>query len=209
MLMVGEATARYAIEEEIPFPFATQKTPDREIEKEDIPSPGPDEENYAAAFAILRTLARSKVKVRPAPHAGIGLPVYSRVTSPLRRYQDLLAHQQLRAHHAGAPRLTRKELIEHVGASEVAVRAVNRAENLARRHWTLVYLEQHPDWCGRAVVVKKRGRSSQLLIPSLAFETRIHLPGDPSLNSVLELKIRDVNLPKLDAYFEVTSFTAA
>ena len=32
----------------------------------------------------------------PGRHAGLALEPYSRITSPLRRYGDLLAHQQLR-----------------------------------------------------------------------------------------------------------------
>lgn len=31
------------------------------------------------------------------PHAGLGLPAYVQVTSPIRRYSDLLAHWQLKA----------------------------------------------------------------------------------------------------------------
>lgn len=32
----------------------------------------------------------------PLPHAGLGLPAYCQVTSPIRRYSDLLAHWQLK-----------------------------------------------------------------------------------------------------------------
>ncbi|CAL8468647.1 g8187 [Coccomyxa elongata] len=35
------------------------------------------------------------------PHAGLGLPAYVQVTSPIRRYSDLLAHWQLKAHLRG------------------------------------------------------------------------------------------------------------
>ncbi len=31
------------------------------------------------------------------PHAGLGLPAYVQVTSPIRRYSDMLAHWQLKA----------------------------------------------------------------------------------------------------------------
>ena len=33
---------------------------------------------------------------QPAPHAGLGLPAYIQVTSPIRRYGDLIAHWQLK-----------------------------------------------------------------------------------------------------------------
>ena len=32
----------------------------------------------------------------PVPHAGLGLDAYVQVTSPIRRYNDLLAHWQLK-----------------------------------------------------------------------------------------------------------------
>ena len=93
MIAAGEAAARFALEHGIPLPFATHDAPDE--------APG-NPTTLSAMFAVRRTLKRGQYRAAPAPHAGLGLPAYTQVTSPLRRYLDLVAHQQLRAFLRGA-----------------------------------------------------------------------------------------------------------
>jgi ribonuclease R len=45
---------------------------------------------------VNRLLARAELDTRPGPHMGMGLPVYSNCTSPLRKYVDYLAHRQIK-----------------------------------------------------------------------------------------------------------------
>ena len=97
MIMAGEAVARLAVERGIPLPFATQDPPD-------APDGNLQPETYAEMFALRRTLKHSQYRSAPSPHAGLGLPAYTQATSPLRRYLDLVVHQQLRGVPArGAP----------------------------------------------------------------------------------------------------------
>ncbi|MBN1148137.1 MAG: RNB domain-containing ribonuclease [Anaerolineales bacterium] len=200
MLMAGEAAARYATAHAIPFPFATQEPPEAPLSLE-IPPLSADQENLAYYVALRRVLKRSQVSSLPAPHAGVGLPAYSRATSPLRRYLDLVAHQQLRAHLRGAGLLNASEMLARVGASEAITGSVNQAESLSRRHWTLVYLLQNPEWQGQAVLVEKNERRGRVMIPELALEAPVHLREELPLNSRLTLKAQGVSLADLEAYF--------
>ena len=45
--------------------------------------------------AFLRSLPRASYQHEPALHYGLGKTLYSHFTSPIRRYTDLLIHQQL------------------------------------------------------------------------------------------------------------------
>ena len=45
--------------------------------------------------AFLRSLPRASFQAEPALHFGLGKTLYSHFTSPIRRYTDLLVHQQL------------------------------------------------------------------------------------------------------------------
>jgi len=203
MLMVGEAAASYAIEGEIPFPYATQEPPDENF-LPDIPPSNPQEagqENLAYYVALRRALKRSQVSSLPSPHAGVGLLAYSRATSPLRRYLDLVAHQQLRASLKGTKLLNSSEMLARVGASEAVTGNVNLAESLSRRHWTLVYLLQNPDWQGEGVLVEKVENRGRMIIPDLALEAPLHMRQDMPLNSRFMLKVQGVNLPELEAHF--------
>ncbi len=97
MLMTGEAAAGYASAHDIPFPFVIQEAPDEERLAERLRGESLSQGTLAYKYVLRRISQRSQVRVKPSPHAGVGLLNYTRVTSPLRRYLDLAAHQQLRA----------------------------------------------------------------------------------------------------------------
>jgi exoribonuclease-2 len=116
---------------------------------------------------------------------------------------DLVMHQQLRAFLNGEPWLDEQALMERVGAVESMTGSARQAERLSNKHWTLVFLLQHPDWQGQGVLVdRQRGRGT-ILIPELDLVTYLHLREDLPLNSELSLKLVDVNLPELEAFFRV------
>jgi len=193
MLMTGEATARFALERGIPFPFATQDPPDTDERPEDL----------AGMYALRRSLRPSRRSGSPGPHAGLGLELYARATSPLRRYLDLVVHQQLRAHIRGEAPLEAQEVMERIGAAEAVVGGLRRTERLSRRHWTLVYLAQRPDWQGEGVVVEKRDRRATVLVPQLALEARMHPRQDLPLNAKVSLVLMGVDLAGLEAHFQI------
>ncbi|RUQ36300.1 MAG: RNB domain-containing ribonuclease [Candidatus Competibacteraceae bacterium] len=194
MVMAGEAAARFALARGLPFPFTTQDPTDA-VDRQ--PS------GLAAMYALRRTLRPRQYSGQPGPHGGLGLEVYAQVTSPLRRYLDLVAHQQLRTLLRGGEPLAAQAIIERVGAAEAAAQTVRRAERLSREHWTLVYLQQHPGWQGQGVLVEKRMPRGLALIPELAFEVRIKAADSVALDSVLPLRLTGVELPEREAYFRV------
>jgi exoribonuclease-2 len=208
MILVGEAVAAYALEHGIPMPFSTQEPPDemggeRRETGETGDGAGSASVSLSVMFAKRRTFKRSQPRAAAAPHSGLGLAAYTQATSPLRRYLDLVAHQQLRSHLRGERLMTVDEIVERAGATEAAVAAVRQAERLSNQHWTLVYLLQHAGWHGDGVLVERRDRNSVVLIPELGWETHLPVPGDPPLDSVLGLKVTAVDLPRLDARFRV------
>ena len=193
MILVGTETARFATRQPLGLVFSQQ----------DPPETGERPQLLSGMFAIRRLLKRSRYKTEPGPHSGLGVDAYTQVTSPLRRYLDLVSHQQLRALLTGQPALTETDLMERIGAVETVMNAVRQAEILAEKHWTVVYLIQNPQWRGEGIVVEKRGGSGVVLIPSLGLEARLHLPHDEPLDCVVMLRLTGVNLAQRDAIFRV------
>jgi exoribonuclease-2 len=192
MLCAGEAIARLAQEKEIPIPFTVQDAP----AVAETPGPG-----MAAQYALRRAFTRSQASTTAGPHGGLGLPVYAQATSPLRRYLDLVVHQQLRAFVHGQPLLDEAAILERVGAAEAVRGDVRYAERLANEHWTLVYLQQHPAWEGEAIVVEQYGQRSKVIIPELAYETQLYLRAQVPLNGTVRLGVGDVNLAERAVHF--------
>jgi exoribonuclease-2 len=141
----------------------------------------------------------------PDVHAGLGLPMYTRVTSPLRRYPDLLVHQQLRAWLDGTTLLTPEQVVERVAEAELGAAAVRRAERLSNLHWKLVFLKEHPRWRGEAVIVAKEERRVVALIPALALETRLRLKDDPDLDTRRTVSVGEVDVPAQSVSFRPAS----
>jgi exoribonuclease-2 len=193
MLLCGETLARFALTNEIPFLFTSQGSP---AESELL-------EGLAGMFALRRSMKRSQITGVPGPHAGLGLEIYTQATSPLRRYPDLVAHQQLRAYLRGESLLGASEILERIGEAEAISSSVRQAGRLSYKHWTLVYLLEQPNWRGEGVVVDRYGSRGTILIPELDLEVRMHLRKNLPLNSKVNLTLNEVNLPELEAYFLV------
>lgn len=201
MIRTGEAVARFAQEHAIPMPYATQEPPDgQELGVRGQESEG---RSLAAMFALRKTMKRSQYRAAPGAHSGLGLAAYTQATSPLRRYLDLVAHQQLRAYLGGGRLLTADEILERVGATEAVIGSLRQAEYLSNQHWTLVYLQQNAPWRGDGVLVERRDRNSIVLIGELGLEPHLPVPDDLPLDSVVRLKATNVDLPRLDARFRM------
>lgn len=192
MILAGEAAARFALRHGIPLPFSTQEPPS------ELPAERSVHATLSEMFAMRRLLKRSRHQVQPAPHAGLGVEVYAQATSPLRRGMDLAVHQQLRASLAGRAGQTESELLERIGAFEAVAGALRQAEMNAERHWTLVYLKRHPEWRGEAVLVEKRGANGVVLLPDLGLEARLHLKGDPPLDTRFQVRAGGIHLTELE-----------
>jgi exoribonuclease II len=193
MILAGEAVARFGMQHGIALPYAAQETPDVRTQADTL----------SEMYALRRSMKPRRYQSTPGPHAGLGLGAYVQVTSPMRRYLDLVAHQQLRAYAQGGTLLGPGDIIERIGEVEAVGGALRQTERLADQHWVLVYLLAHPDWHGDGILVEKRGLSAVILIPELAWEARVHLPADLPLDSAVHLTLGSVDLPRLDARFRV------
>lgn len=197
MLMVGEGVGRLALARDIPLAFTSQ---DRPTEGDSLPE-SLDGASPSVMWAQRRLMQRSRQSTAPGRHAGLGLDIYVQATSPLRRYLDLLAHQQLRAHLRGEPPLEKSAITLRIGTADAVAGAVRAAERLSNQHWTLVYLMQHADWQGEGMVVEQRPGRDIVLIPELAWETELYRRAPRPLNSTVQLRVESVDLPNRTAKF--------
>jgi exoribonuclease-2 len=192
MLLAGEGASRWAAGALLPFPYVSQ-------EAGDLPEaalPG-----MAGSYQRRRCMRPRTLSARPARHWGLGLDAYTQVTSPLRRYTDLLAHLQIYAVLRNTRPLSVDEVQARLGAAEAAALATVQAERASRAHWTMVYLADRKDSPWDAVALEKKGGRWVLMIPALALETQVPLRYEPAPNDHVELILKSVNIPRGEAAF--------
>jgi len=192
MLLAGEGAAKFAFKNGIPFPYVSQEAPEIPA---DIPT------GLAGQFKLRRCMHKRSVGLTPAVHSALGLSMYSQVTSPLRRYSDLIAHMQLRAFITGQPVLDKDTMLLRVSEGDAASIASHQAERKSNLHWTLVYLLQNPDWTGEAICVDNSGKQSQFFIPSIGLETYMTPNKAVDLNGTVMVKAANISIPDLAVDF--------
>jgi exoribonuclease-2 len=192
MLMAGEGAALWALQQRLPFPFVSQETGDLPGE----PLPG-----MAGAYQLRRCMRPRTLSVKPGLHWGLGLEQYTQVTSPLRRYTDLLAHQQIRARLQGREPLDTDGILIALAAGEAAASVTVHAERASRAHWTAVYLSDKKGSRWEGVVLEKKGGRVVAMIPSLGLETQVAAGSGAAPNDTLELSLASVKIPESEAVF--------
>jgi exoribonuclease-2 len=151
MILAGEVAGRYGREHGLPLPYRGQAQPELPSEEELLLLPaGP-----VRYCAIRRCMPRSEMSITPLRHASLGLDTYTQVTSPIRRYTDLLAHFQIKAHLRGDAlpfsAETIKELMLSVSTAAYEATLVERQTN---RYWGLEYLRRHPNEIWQALMLR-------------------------------------------------------
>ncbi|KAK4195190.1 RNB domain-containing protein [Triangularia verruculosa] len=127
MVLAGEVAARWCADRNIPIPYRTQVTKSENLAVlkeftetvinpkllagERIVGPDLDKLNNLRGHMALRAT--------PGPIFSMGVDAYSKVTSPLRRYADLIAHWQIEAALLEEHRLGKSLVEENAGKKDV------------------------------------------------------------------------------------------
>jgi VacB/RNase II family 3'-5' exoribonuclease len=118
-------------------------------------------ESFPLQSVLLKRLERGVWSDTAAPHFGLGFDQYTTVTSPIRKYTDLILHRQIHAKLAGEPFTLPTGLIDDLNERLVNSRkAANEVDNRLRLEW----LSEQPDqvWDATVVHINSGGIIAQL-----------------------------------------------
>jgi exoribonuclease-2 len=191
MIAAGEGAGNWAASRGLSFPYISQ-----EVEMQ-----GKVPGGFAGSMQLRRCMRPRTLSTKPGRHQGLGLDTYTQVTSPLRRYTDLLAHIQIRTFLRGDKPLSPDDVSARLGFSEAAATAAVHAERACDNHWKMVYLSGKKDSVWDAVATENKGNRWAVIIPSLALETQVPLQRDISPNDNVKLVLKSVNIAKGEAVF--------
>jgi exoribonuclease-2 len=190
MVIAGRAVAQFANENNIVMPFVTQ---DEGSFSEHILK---NKENLTPCetYQSMRCFKRSIITTRASAHEGLGLESYVRITSPIRRYLDLVAQQQLLGFITNAETLDETMIKQRIKIANSATSSINKATKQSMEHYKCVYLNQNKKWKGKGVVVDLSNNKTTFLIPGIAMMTQLKLKSKYELDSVVELEVASINL---------------
>ena len=201
MILAGEVAAKFAQTHNIPIPYRYQEQP--ELPPADtlmqLPS-GPVRE-----FAICRCMTKGSLGLYASRHAGLGLEAYSQVTSPIRRYSDLLAHWQIKAFLRNEPLpFTAEMLTEILRMIDPAIWDANQVEKQSVRYWSLEYLRRNKDVVWDALMLdwlRENEKLALILIEDLGLKLPMRINRAVQVGDNLRIKTGDVDPRKDVIYF--------
>jgi exoribonuclease-2 len=189
MIIAGEAVGRFMYDKEIRIPYASQPPP------EEIFIP---DSSLSEQFKYRKTLKKSELHTFPSPHSGLGLEIYTRVTSPLRRYSDLLVHYQIDAYLSGRNVISEDELLAAMSEGEAEAGSANIASRDSYKHWTIAELAKKTGHISEGIVLEVQERRSRVLIPEFALEVMLRGVTNLKEDQKISLELKRVNLPELE-----------
>jgi exoribonuclease II len=189
MILAGEVAAKYGQDHNLPLPYRGQPQPELPPEEELILIPvGP-----ARSCAVRRCMPRSEMSTSPSRHAGLGLNTYSQVTSPIRRYTDLIAHFQIKAHLRGDELpFTVERLQEIMLGLGTNIYEANMLERQTNRYWTLEYFNRSTEREWDAIFLRWLREDESLaliMIEDLGIELAMKFPRWADIGERIQVQV--------------------
>ncbi|CAK7017012.1 MAG: Ribonuclease R [Desulfovibrio sp.] len=160
MILANAALATWANERGIPLIYRTQ----------DVALPPEFAGVWTEPHDIARVVKQippSVLELTPKRHAGLGIPVYAPLTSPIRRYTDLINTGQVVSYlETGAARFSHEDLTQLLPVITSSHEAVAQVQRFRPRYWKLLFYKQMGDkmWWD-AVVTDENDAFATLSLP--------------------------------------------
>jgi exoribonuclease-2 len=194
MIQANAAAGDYFAQRTIPALFRNQA--ECRPETEFVQS----EHELFRIYRQRRLFSRAELATEAKPHCSLAVANYTTVTSPIRRYSDLVVQRQLKSALATGEGVYSKqqldELITRLSAAQARVSTIQRKWT---RYWILKYMEQEDVEDLNALVLVKNARYAHLLIPDFLLEANAPITGDAKFNQGDMVKIHiEKALPRDD-----------
>jgi len=214
MILAGEITAHFAQKNQIPIPYRSQKfRTDKIYIKETLTDTSSSNriKSILTNWDLRSKLCSAQFSEVPKPHQSLSLFSYCQVTSPIRRYMDLLVHYQIKAYLRGESLPFKQQTVKQIILEqEIPQIKLSELMNQSQRYWILRYLEQlkSSTLLLKALVLQIQYSlgpyGALVLLLDLGYETSVVLKRNPVRGEVILLSLLSVdafhNSLKLEEY---------
>ena len=184
MILANQVAAQFLTDKGIPGLFRSQPPP-----RDNIISG--HETALLPNIRQRRLISRGLLSTEPEPHAGLGLPMYTTVTSPLRRALDLIVQQQISSYLLRGKPLHSKEDIEQLlpwlkqGLSAAAM--VNQG---TVRYWLIKYFQGKKSEILKAWVVEVGNRRLTAILQDTLTTFDLPIPSGMEIRPDQEIEVK-------------------
>jgi exoribonuclease-2 len=191
MIQANRLAAQFLQSRDVPAIYRCQGEPRERI----LDKPSSD---LFLNYRQRKFLSRAELQLEPAFHSGLGVQDYTTVTSPIRRYLDLVVQRQLSAALRGAPSVYGPEDLETIMMqTETSLSQAAILEAWRLRYWLLRYLQERKGETTPALVLYQQGNRLQLLLVDYMIETSVPAAAFSQLREGQEIRVRIVRVRPL------------
>ena len=167
MILYNWLAGKFCRDNQIPALYRTQAEPSERLTE--------DYGNHLLyVFQQRRKLHPLLIDTSPGPHSGLGLDVYTQVSSPIRRYLDLVIQRQIRNFLLDKRPLYNDEQLEEIRLSvEPLMRDFAIIKRNRIRYWLLKFLSQNQEKTYRAMVLDELKTKYRIILTDFLFQAEI------------------------------------
>ncbi|MBN1906609.1 MAG: RNB domain-containing ribonuclease [Deltaproteobacteria bacterium] len=194
MILYNWLAARFCRDNRVPTIYRAQKEPSEKL--------GLEDGNYIYyVFRQRRKLQPLNIDVEPLPHSGIGLDSYINVTSPIRRYFDLISQRQmLNFMFRGTPFYNREELDRIITQVTAVIKDLNTVKRNRHNYWIIRYLETRAGKPIPAIVLDVLKGRYRVILTDFFITAEIKREKESRLTAGEEIYVR---VTKADAWNDI------
>ncbi len=190
MVLANTLSAQFVADRQAPGLFRAQDDPHQRLV-------AGGEKDLFSVFRQRKQLKPGELLVYPKPHSGVGVMQYTTVTSPIRRFLDLVMQHQIKNMLLGRGAMfSADELAGVVGDINTVLAKVNQVRRTRHRYWLLRYLEQKVGGRVEALLVNKGPKRINLTLLDCLLDA--DMPPSQSL-SAKPGDVVSVRVAKVDA----------
>jgi len=190
MILMNRMSGRFLRENGIPGIYRSQPEP----VPDDVRTL--DEASPLYPVRVVKFLRAPRVGLNPEPHMSLGIDVYTQVTSPIRRYPDIIMQRQIVSELLNGEAAYSEDEIENLYPRiEVGIRDKRTIERQRERYWLYKHLRTLEGGEIEGVISSVTDTRASAYLPDYLFETPVSLGSErvPEEGATVRLRIRKVD----------------
>jgi len=188
MILANCVAALYCVRNEVPIIYRTQDV------AEGLPELDPDHYDPILFDKAIKCMKKSRLSLHPGSHGGLGADFYTQLTSPIRRYTDLVMQRQLTSHLLGAElSYEAEELMSIIASAEAVGNEVKDVQRQADNYWLHEFLKKEMTGSEvEATICSKAPGGYQVELAPLHVRSRLMTPEKFSAGDKVQVRIEKV-----------------